>query len=183
MTRSHWQRPDGTELHAMQQRVAYGTRLRPLAWLMAALLAAAAAPVAAAPAQPAAHTAVAPQTVNPEVMATAIAVGSEHSCALLATGGVKCWGSNRGDQLGDIIYARRGDGEDRRSPVPVLSLESGVIGIRASGMRSFALMANGATKQWGGVYFTGLRMILPRALFSMSWHHGTSLVVPNTTVV
>ena len=33
--------------------------------------------------------------------ATAIALGRDHSCALLAEGKVKCWGSNQNSQLGE----------------------------------------------------------------------------------
>jgi alpha-tubulin suppressor-like RCC1 family protein len=33
--------------------------------------------------------------------ATQVASGEEHTCALLATGDVRCWGSNSGDALGD----------------------------------------------------------------------------------
>lgn len=46
----------------------------------------------------------------------AIGVGFDHSCALLATGGVKCWGRNNQSQLGDGTNAA-----NRLVPVDVLS--------------------------------------------------------------
>lgn len=73
----------------------------------------------------------------------AIAGGSEHTCAALAAGGVKCWGRNNRGQLGD------GTTEMRISPVDVTGLSSGAIGISAGWFHSCAVMGDGTMRCWG----------------------------------
>lgn len=72
-----------------------------------------------------------------------IAVGTEHSCALIATGGVKCWGGNSKGQLGN------GTTDDQKSPVDVSGLQSDVVSIALGDEFSCALMINGGLKCWG----------------------------------
>ncbi|MFN9109956.1 MAG: RCC1 domain-containing protein, partial [Bacteroidota bacterium] len=74
---------------------------------------------------------------------TQIAAGFYHTCALLNTGGVKCWGNNTYGQLGD------GTGTDRVTPVDVTSLTSGVIQITARNLHTCALLVSGAVRCWG----------------------------------
>ena len=79
----------------------------------------------------------------------AITAGNEHTCALTAAGGVKCWGSNGSGQLGNDPQQASNESNDSAVPVDVVGLSSGVKAISAGNDHSCALMENGTVKCWG----------------------------------
>ena len=76
--------------------------------------------------------------------AVSVAAGGDHTCALLASGAVWCWGSDRDGQLGHADRAGRSRG--RPAPVPGLS---GVERLALGWSYSCALLAGGAVRCWG----------------------------------
>ena len=75
--------------------------------------------------------------------AIAIAGGENHTCALLATGTVKCWGWNAYGQIGDNTTS------NRSTPTDVVSLGTNIRSISTGYHHSCAVTTDGAAKCWG----------------------------------
>ena len=74
---------------------------------------------------------------------TAIALGAVHTCAVVATGGVKCWGANGNGQMGNNTTT------GSMYPVDVSGLASGVTAITAGFAHTCARTTSGGVKCWG----------------------------------
>jgi alpha-tubulin suppressor-like RCC1 family protein len=88
--------------------------------------------------------------------ALAIAVGANHTCALLDNGQVKCWGENNAGQTGvldeEINTARIGDNSGEMGDnLPPIDLGSGprAVAIEAGANHACALLENRQAKCWG----------------------------------
>jgi alpha-tubulin suppressor-like RCC1 family protein len=75
--------------------------------------------------------------------AISVSTGYYHSCALLVSGAVQCWGWNFGGQLGD------GTNNDSNVAVTVQGLPSTVEVVTTGSRNSCALLTNGDLKCWG----------------------------------
>ncbi len=72
-----------------------------------------------------------------------VSAGDSHTCAVTTAGGLKCWGSNGGGQLGDSTTTQR------TTPVDVSGLTSGVDSVFAGSYHTCAVTAAGGVKCWG----------------------------------
>ena len=74
--------------------------------------------------------------------AVSVSAGGNHSCAVLGTGGVRCWGLNDSGQLGD------GTTINRNVPVIVSGI-SNAVSVSAGSSNSCAVLATGGVRCWG----------------------------------
>ena len=78
----------------------------------------------------------------PLMGAVQVSTGLGHACAVMANGGLKCWGDNARGQLGD------GTTTDRLQPVDV-PMPGPVIAVAAGGMHTCAVTSAGGAFCWG----------------------------------
>ena len=73
----------------------------------------------------------------------AVSTGYFHTCVLISSHGIKCWGGNYDGQLGD------GTTDIRTIPTNVIGLSSGVTMISAGVFYTCAVLSSGKAKCWG----------------------------------
>lgn len=82
------------------------------------------------------------QILGAGAIATSIATGLEHTCALLSDGTIKCWGGNNYGQLGN------GTTIGSHTPVSVNGI-SNATAVVAGQLNTCALLSGGTVKCWG----------------------------------
>ncbi|MEZ4220058.1 MAG: EGF domain-containing protein [Polyangiaceae bacterium] len=90
--------------------------------------------------------------VNVGGVVVALAAGTHHTCALLGSGAVRCWGLGAAGRLGYANVSSIGDNE---SPASAGSIQLGeaAVGITAGDLHSCAVLASGGVRCWGfGLY-------------------------------
>jgi alpha-tubulin suppressor-like RCC1 family protein len=115
---------------------------------------------------------VVPQPVKGITNAVRVAGGSHHSCALLGSGALRCWGDNTSGALGD------GTTNDSTVPVTVKNISTAVAisagSTAANEDVSCALLASGSVECWGDNQFhqlgtyPGAQSSLPVAIGGIS---------------
>lgn len=83
--------------------------------------------------------------------ATALALGLQHTCALLDNGSVKCWGNNAFGQLGQGNTANKGASPGDMDALAAVNLGTGrtAVAITAGQYHTCALLDTGDVKCWG----------------------------------
>jgi alpha-tubulin suppressor-like RCC1 family protein len=75
-----------------------------------------------------------------------VSAGGMHTCAVISTGAVKCWGFDGSAQLGANAFNAF---PYSLVPVDVMGLSSGVVSVSAGSMHTCAVTSAGAIKCWG----------------------------------
>jgi cysteine-rich repeat protein len=81
--------------------------------------------------------------------ATAVVAGTSHSCALLKSGRVRCWGKNDKGQLGLGHTNTIGDDEAPSATNAEVSLGAAAVALAAGGDQTCAVLKDGSVRCWG----------------------------------
>ena len=83
--------------------------------------------------------------------ARSITAGGSHTCAILPSGALKCWGNNANGQLGQDATANRGDSAGEMAALPPVDLGAGrtATAVTAGESHTCAVLDNGTVKCWG----------------------------------
>ena len=96
----------------------------------------------ASPLGPGSTASLVPVPVDGITTAIAIDAGAGHTCAVLSSGGGRCWGSNS--------YGQLGDGTTTGSSVPVaVSSLTDAVAITTGGFHTCAIRSSGLLRCWG----------------------------------
>jgi alpha-tubulin suppressor-like RCC1 family protein len=107
------------------------------------------------------------ESVTRSAASASISASQDHTCALLSSGSVQCWGNNYYGGLGD------GTTTDRRTPVTVHGITHATA-VSVGYDNSCALLADGTVRCWGYNYYGGLgdgtttNRLLPIAVHGLS---------------
>lgn len=78
-----------------------------------------------------------------------VSAGYNHTCAVLETGRVFCWGINDKGQIGNGFIENDSGDSNVLTPTEVLGLSGPAVGIFLGGQHSCALLADGRVECWG----------------------------------
>ncbi|MEQ9229032.1 MAG: RCC1 domain-containing protein, partial [Parvibaculum sp.] len=93
---------------------------------------------------------VGPVDLGPGRTATAISAGGGHTCAVLDTGQLRCWGFGAFGQLGYADTDNIGDDETPASVAPVdLGPGRMALAISADALHTCAILDSGRLRCWG----------------------------------
>lgn len=82
--------------------------------------------------------------------AVGISAGGFHTCAVLATGRIACWGYDNAGQLGaDLLFEMDDDLRDHPSPLEVVDLEGATAVSASQYAHTCALLSDGTAMCWG----------------------------------
>ncbi len=85
-----------------------------------------------------------------EERVTEVATGARHTCVLLESGKVKCWGDNASGQLGLVDLTSTNAGGFTATSLPAVDLgEARAVGVAAGDAHTCVLLEDHAVKCWG----------------------------------